>query len=114
MRRILVDHARAKMAAKRGADAPRVQLTDVLHGAAPPALDAADLIDLDRALDELAASEPRFSRLVELRFFGGLNFEEASQMLGCSVRTAKRDWAFARAWLLHRLADGPPAGGSGS
>lgn len=71
-------------------------------------MDAAELIDLDRALDELAVSEPRLARLVELRFFSGLANDEASSVLGCSPRTAKRDWAFARAWLLHRLSDGAP------
>jgi len=59
--------------------------------------------NLDRALDHLAIAEPRLSRLVELRFFGGLTIEEVSGILGCSPRTAKRDWAFARAWLLHEL-----------
>jgi RNA polymerase sigma factor (sigma-70 family) len=67
-------------------------------------MDAEDLIDLDRALDQLAAEEPRLSRLIELRFFGGLGIDEVSALLGCSPRTAKRDWAFARAWLLHRLS----------
>src|SRR5215212_2802685 len=65
MRRILVDHARAKMAHKRGADSPKVQLTEGLHEGVPPAMDAEQLIDLDRALDRLAAAEPRLSRLVE-------------------------------------------------
>jgi len=110
MRRLLVDHARAKTAHKRGADAPRVQLTEGLHGGLQPALDAAELIDLDRALDELAAAEPRLSRLVELRFFGGLEVEEAAALLGCSKRTAMRDWAFARAWLLRRLGNASATG----
>jgi DNA-directed RNA polymerase specialized sigma24 family protein len=69
-------------------------------------MDAAELIDLDRALNELAADSPRLARLVELRFFGGLGIDEASSVLGCSPRTAKRDWAFARAWLLNRLSAG--------
>ena len=104
MRRLLVDHARAKMAQKRGSDAPRVELTG--HEEATPSVDTADLIDLDRALDELAAEAPRLARLVELRFFSGLDIEETSSLLGCSSRTAKRDWAFARAWLLNRLGTG--------
>jgi RNA polymerase sigma factor (TIGR02999 family) len=108
MRRILVDHARARMAHKRGADAPRVQLHEGLQEGAASAMDAEELIDLDRALDQLAVAEPRLSRLVELRFFGGLRIEEASELLDCSPRTAKRDWAFARAWLLHKLRDDPP------
>ena len=107
MRRILVDHARARMAQKRGADAPRVVLAEGYHEEMQTSMDAEELIDLDRALDELAAAEPRLSRLVELRFFSGLGIDEASALLGCSPRTAKRDWAFARAWLLNRLAEGP-------
>lgn len=102
MRRFLVDHARARMAQKRGSDAPKVELTerdDVGH-----VMDAAELIDLDRALDELAARSPRLARLVELRFFSGLDIDETSSLLGCSTRTARRDWAFARAWLLNRLS----------
>ena len=109
MRRLLVDHARARTAQKRGAAAPRVQLAEGLQAGVESALDPADLIDLERALEQLAADEPRLSRLVELRFFGGLKIEEAAELLGCSVRTAKRDWAFARAWLLHRLATASPA-----
>ncbi len=105
MRRILVDHARAKMAQKRGgSDTPRVSLGFGEREAMQPSMDAAELIDLDRALNELAAEAPRLARLVELRFFGGLGIEEASGLLGCSPRTAKRDWVFARAWLLHRLS----------
>jgi RNA polymerase sigma factor (TIGR02999 family) len=104
MRRVLVDHARANLAQKRGAGSPMVQFHDALQERVAPAMDAAQLIDLDRALDQLSAEEPRLSRLIELRFFGGLGIEEASALLGCSPRTAKRDWAFARAWLLHRLS----------
>lgn len=104
MRRVLVDHARANLAQKRGAGSPMVQLSDGLAEAVAPAMDAAQLIDLDRALDQLSAEEPRLSRFIELRFFGGLGIEEASALLGCSARTAKRDWAFARAWLLHKLS----------
>ena len=107
MRRLLVDHARAKMAQKRGADATRVLVSEGYHDGVQPSLNAAELIDLDRALDELAATAPRLARLVELRFFSGLGIEEASSLLGCSIRTAKRDWAFARAWLLNRLSVGP-------
>ena len=103
MRRLLVDHARARTAQKRGADVPRVILAEGYREEIQPSMDAAELIDLDRALDELAAAEPRLARLVELRFFSGLNIDEAAALLGCSPRTAKRDWAFARAWLLNRL-----------
>lgn len=110
MRRVLVDHARARGAAKRGADAPRVELIEGLNDSLQPAMDSLELIDLDRALDELAGAEPRLARLVEVRFFGGLTIDEAAEVLGCSPRTAKRDWAFARAWLLRRLSgETPPA-----
>jgi len=107
MRRLLVDHARGKMAQKRGSDAPKVAVSEGFHDRVQPSMDAAELIDLDRALDELAAEAPRLARLVELRFFSGLGIEEASSLLGCSPRTAKRDWTFARAWLLNRLSAQP-------
>ena len=107
MRRLLVDHARGKMAQKRGSDAPKVLIDEGYHAGIQPSMDAVELIDLDRALDELAAVAPRLARLVELRFFSGLGIEEASSLLGCSPRTAKRDWAFARAWLLNRLGGRP-------
>ena len=107
MRRLLVDHARARMAQKRGSDGPTVVLTEAFHAALQPSMDAAQLIDLDRALDELAAEAPRLAKLVELRFFSGLPIEDASSLLGCSPRTAKRDWSFARAWLLNRLTTKP-------
>jgi len=107
MRRLLVDHARAKTAGKRGASAPRVQLAEGLVDAVEPGMDAAQLVDLDRALDELGVAEPRLARLVEVRFFGDLTIDEAAELLGCSPRTAKRDWAFARAWLLERLGHLP-------
>jgi RNA polymerase sigma factor (TIGR02999 family) len=67
-----------------------------------------DLIALDRALDELQSLDPQQSRLVEMRFFGGLSTEEAAEALGVSSRTVKRDWRSARAWLLRRLS--PEAG----
>ena len=108
MRRILVDHARANLAQKRGAGSPVLQIVDALQqgpSSTSSTMDAAELIDLDRALDRLAVEEPRLSRVIELRFFGGLNIDEVSAVLGCSPRTAKRDWAFARAWLLHKLGD---------
>ncbi len=95
------------MAQKRGSDAPRVEVSEGYHEGIQPAMNAAELIDLDRALDELGAESPRLARLVELRFFSGLGIDEASSLLGCSTRTAKRDWAFARAWLLNRLGGKP-------
>jgi RNA polymerase sigma-70 factor (ECF subfamily) len=96
MRRILVDHARRRAAAKRGG--LRVTLVEDMARAPEP-----DLLDLDRALDELAALDERQARLVELRFFGGLPTDEAASVLGVSVATANRDWALAKAWLYRRL-----------
>jgi RNA polymerase sigma factor (TIGR02999 family) len=107
MRRILVDHARGRLAAKRGAEALHVGLAEGWDGAVEPGLSPAELIDLDRALDRLAEEEPRLTRLVEVRFFGGLTVEETAEVLECSPRTVKRDWAFTRAWLLNQL--GQPA-----
>ncbi len=106
MRRILVDRARARRAAKRGAGF-RVTLTEDVAAAAPAA--AADLIEVDRALDELAALDERQGRLVELRFFGGLTSDEAAPTLGISLATANREWAHAKAWLLLRLSRGGPS-----
>ena len=107
--------AKAPLSAERAADHAAVEalsrefrpaLVRYFERRGVPAMDAEELIDLDRALDQLAAAEPRLSRLIELRFFGGLKIEEVSAVLGCSPRTAKRDWTFARAWLLHRLKAG--------
>ena len=99
MRRILVDHARARTTAKRQ-HGLRVPLGEDL--AARPPL-APDLLDLDAALDELAERDQRQGRLVELRFFGGLTQEESAQVLGVSLATANREWAMAKAWLYRRL-----------
>ena len=99
MRRILVDHARGRAAAKRGGGM-RVTLVE---GAARTGPAEPDLLDLDAALDELAGLDERQAQLVELRFFGGLEIEEAARALGISVATANRDWVTARAWLYRRL-----------
>lgn len=99
MRRILVDHARARGAAKRGCGL-RVTLVEGLVGAAPS---EPDLLDLDAALGELEAVDDRQGRLVELRYFGGLTLEEAAVALGVSRATANREWAMAKAWLFRRL-----------
>jgi RNA polymerase sigma-70 factor (ECF subfamily) len=99
MRRILVDHARAHRAAKRGGGAT-IPLTgvDVADGQSQ-----LDLLELETALEKLAALDPRQSRLVELRFFGGLTVEETATVLGIAAITVKRDWALARAWLFREL-----------
>jgi RNA polymerase sigma factor (TIGR02999 family) len=104
MRRVLVDHARARNAAKRGSSL-RITLDESLV-----ARDAAvvDLLVLDDALNRLAAAEPRWARVVELRFFGGLEVTEVAKALGISIATAKRDWQFARAWLAKMLRDASP------
>jgi RNA polymerase sigma factor (TIGR02999 family) len=100
MRHILVDHARGRLAAKRGAGAPRLTLDAQI---ALPQKREVDLMALDDALNQLAALDPQQSRLVELRFFGGLSIEEASIVLGISPATSKREWAIARAWLLREM-----------
>ena len=96
MRRILVDHARARHAAKRGGG----QVTLILDEAvALPKQRSVDLIALDDALTELAALDARQSQIVELRFFAGLSIEDTAQVLNISPATVKREWATARAWL---------------
>lgn len=99
MRRILVDHARARAAAKRGADLT-VPLTGIDVGVDPR---APDLLALDEALNALARIDRRQSQLVELRFFGGLTVEETAAVLGIAPITVKRDWTLARTWLYREL-----------
>jgi RNA polymerase sigma-70 factor (ECF subfamily) len=100
MRRILVDHARRRGYAKRGGNALRVPLDEVLLASQARGI---EVLALDEALDALSRIDGRKSRLVELRYFGGLKIEEAAEVLGVSVDTAKRDWRMARAWLLAEL-----------
>lgn len=100
MRRILVDHARARRAAKRGAGAATVALDEALDAAVRPEV---DVLWLDQALDNLAALDSRQARLVELRVFGGLTIEESAELLGVGEATVSRDWASARAWLYREL-----------
>jgi RNA polymerase sigma factor (TIGR02999 family) len=100
MRRILVDFARERGSGKRGGGAPRVALDEA---AAVPGGAGADVIALDEALRSLAELDPRQSRVVELRFFGGLTVEEAAEVLKVSPATVERDWSFARAWLHREL-----------
>jgi RNA polymerase sigma factor (TIGR02999 family) len=105
MRRVLVDHARARGYQKRGGGAVRTTLTDAL--VVGPAL-SVDLVALDRALEKLAAVDARKSRVVEMRFFGGLSVEETGEVLHVSTDTIKRDWRLAKLWLLREL-EGEPA-----
>ena len=100
IRRILVDHARKRSAAKRGGEASRIDLTDVLDLSEEIGV---DLLGLDEALQELRGLHERQARVVELRFFGGLSVEETAAVLEVSPRTAKGDWRLARAWLRERL-----------
>jgi RNA polymerase sigma factor (TIGR02999 family) len=102
IRRILIDHARNRQAAKRGDGALKLTLDDAL--AAPDIRDL-DLVALDDALQDLAKFDPQQSRMVELRFFAGLSIEESAEVLGVSPATVKREWAAARAWLYRELRD---------
>jgi RNA polymerase sigma-70 factor (ECF subfamily) len=97
MRRILVDHARAHLAAVRGGEFQQVEWTEALG---LPAERSEELIALDEALDQLEKLDARQAKLIELRYIGGLSFEEAADVLEISPRTAKRDWAMARLWLF--------------
>jgi RNA polymerase sigma factor (TIGR02999 family) len=101
MRHILVDHARKRITAKRGAGAPMLALDPEMIPAAQK--QGVDLVALDDALEKLAAIDPRQTRLIELRFFGGLSIEEAAVVLGISPATVKREWVTARAWLRREL-----------
>lgn len=100
MRRVLVDHARARGYHKRGGGAQKITLVEGLVAA--PARDL-DVLALDRALDTLAALDERKSRVIELRFFGGLSVEETAEVLHVSTDTVKRDWRLAKLWLLREL-----------
>ena len=102
MRRILVDHARGENRAKRGGGWKRVELQPDLAG---DQVEDFDLVALDKALAELAEQSERLGKIVELRFFGGLEMEAIGELLGVSERTVRRDWRFARAWLTERLAE---------
>ena len=101
MRRILIDHARAHGAEKRGGARERVTLSAV--DGWNPVQHYDDILALDAALSKLERADPRAARVVELRFFGGLLEEEIAEVLGVSEITVKRDWKVARAWLMHRL-----------
>ena len=103
MRRVLVDHARSRGYQKRGGGAERVTLDAELVPSPEPAV---DVLALDRALDALAAVDDRKSRVIELRFFGGLSVEETAEVLHVSADTVKRDWRLAKLWLLREIEEG--------
>ena len=101
MRRILVDHARQRQAVKRGGvEQQRLSITSAEAVVKQPEI---DLLALNEALDELAEMDPQQSRIVELKFFGGLSIEETAEVLGISHATVERDWKLARDWLRRQL-----------
>jgi RNA polymerase sigma factor (TIGR02999 family) len=101
IRRILVDHARAKYSAKRGGGALTLAVDDAIEVQGPH---TADLVRLDDCLNELGQIDSQQASIVELRYFTGLSIEETAEALGISPATVKRDWAVARAWLFRAMA----------
>ena len=101
IRRILVDHARAKQSAKRGGIAMKLSLDESIEA---PERGKVDLGALDDALEDLGKIDPQQARIVELRFFTGLSIEETAEALSISPATVKRDWVVARAWLFRELS----------
>jgi RNA polymerase sigma factor (TIGR02999 family) len=106
MRRILIDQARRKRRPKHGGDRKRLDLNEGLSLSEAP---DHDLLALDEALAKLALEEPTKAELVKLHFFAGLTLEDSGRILGIAPRTAKRHWAYARAWLYAAIRDGTPA-----
>jgi RNA polymerase sigma factor (TIGR02999 family) len=107
MRHILVDHARARQRDKRGGGQAGVSLDEALDLSHP---NEPGLVELDEALNALARQDARKSRIVELRYFGGLSIEETAGLLGISPATVRREWTLAKAWLRHELGKGAGAG----
>lgn len=101
MRHILVDHARARLTDKRGGEVQRIALEDAVSFSGERT--DIDLLALDEALEQLAAFDPAQSKIVELRFFGGLTIEETAHVLNISPATVKREWTMAKAWLFRRM-----------
>jgi RNA polymerase sigma factor (TIGR02999 family) len=104
MRRVLVDHARARGVQKRGRGEQKITLDEAMVVSPSPDI---DVVALDRALEALAAVDERKSRVVEMRFFGGMTVEETADALHLSTDTVKRDWRLAKLWLMREL-EGPP------
>lgn len=104
MRRVLVDHARRRRAGKRGGGASGVAISVAAGAISGSAGDPLDLIALDQALARLAELDSRQARIVELRYFGGLSVDETAHVLDLSPATVKRDWQFAKAWLVRELS----------
>lgn len=103
MRRILVDHARSRLAAKRGSGGVKISLDDALNLSDER---AGDFIALDEALERLAEFDQQKSKIVELRFFGGLSVEETAEVLGIGTATVTRQWKMAKAWLYQQVSQG--------
>lgn len=103
MRRVLVDHARAHQAVKRGGVREKLEFDEAL---APADERTVDLVALDDALQDLVIFDPRKSRIVEMRFFGGLTMEEIGEVLSISPRTIRREWRVAKAWLRREIMKG--------
>ena len=103
MRQVLVDHARRRNADKRGGDQQRVTL---IESGVPEGEVGVDVLDLHRAIEKLNELDAQMARMVELRFFGGLNLEETMEVLGQSRRKIDKDWAFAKLWLARELDTG--------
>ena len=103
MRRILVDHARARLTDKRGGGTVSVSLASLASVAAAAHTPIADVLSIDHALERLAARDPEHARIVELRFFAGLSIEETAHVLDRSPATVKRGWRLAKAWLFREL-----------
>ncbi len=103
MRRILVRHAVKRSAAKRGGGAGRIPLQDDVGASQGPSL---DLVALDEALDKLAGQDPRKAKVVEQRFFAGIEMSHIAENLGVSLSTVKRDWEYARMWLMREIQKG--------
>jgi RNA polymerase sigma factor (TIGR02999 family) len=103
MRRILIDQARRKQAVRHGGDLAKVSANDTGFDLAAPDDAPGDLLLVNEALDALALHDPRKAELVKLKYFAGLTLEEVAEALAMSERTAKRDWAYARAWLFNEV-----------
>jgi RNA polymerase sigma factor (TIGR02999 family) len=106
MREILIEHARARAARKRGGGGVRVTLDDAVASLAAPSI---DVLALEEALQRLTRLDQRHARVVELRYFGGMSVEETAAALGLSPATVKRDWTLARAWLYRELGGSGPS-----
>jgi RNA polymerase sigma factor (TIGR02999 family) len=105
MRQILVNHAKSRLAGKRGSGQVKLSIDDV-----QPAVhqEAAQVVALHEALERLEAVDPRKSRVIEMRYFGGLSIEETAEAMGVSVITVNRDWRLARTWLMREInGEGP-------